>query len=96
MENQSLINWWVIHNQFMGLGNLFKVAMHYFLIRMITCLKPWDEFLMMSALVYMIIYWTWFIMNRDISYWVVMISQSYYVAWTFNLERILNESWDLQ
>ena len=40
------------HNRFMDLGNPSKTIIHYLLIGKMTCLGRWDEFLMVSALVY--------------------------------------------
>ena len=57
----------------MDLGNLYKIAMYYLLIRGMIGFDHLDEFPMVSALVCMITYWTWNMVNHDISYQVVMI-----------------------
>ena len=42
----------------MGLGNPLEVVVHHLLIRGMTGLGYWDEFLMVSALVCIVAYWT--------------------------------------
>ena len=39
----------------MNLGNLEETIMHYLLIEWMTCFGYWDEFLMVSALVYVML-----------------------------------------
>ena len=53
-----LVNRWLVHNRFMGLGNLLVVVAHHLLIGgMIGCGYR-DGFLMVSALVCMVTHWT--------------------------------------
>ena len=41
----------------MNLGNTIKVAVSYLLIGGMTCHSCWDEFSMISTLVYMVTHW---------------------------------------
>ena len=47
-----LLNRLVVHSWFMDLGNPIETIMHHLLIGGMTCLGRWDEFPMVSALVY--------------------------------------------
>ena len=51
-----LTNRWLLHSQFMGLGNPLKVLVHHLLIGVVG-LGYWDEFLMVSALVCRVAHW---------------------------------------
>ena len=51
-------NRWIVQSRFMGLGNPLEVVVHHLLIRGMTDLGYWDEFLMVSALVCIVAYWT--------------------------------------
>ena len=44
-------NRWLVHNQFMGLGNPLEVVVHHLLIGGMTGLGYWDGFPMLSELV---------------------------------------------
>ena len=48
LSHEFLENRWLIHNQFLGLGNLLKVVVHHFLIGGMVGLGYWDKFSMMS------------------------------------------------
>ena len=50
----------------MDLDNPIKTIVHYLLIGGMDGLNYWDEFLMMSALVCMIIYWTGPMVSYDL------------------------------
>ena len=41
---------WLVHNQFVGLGNILEVVVHYFLIRGMANLSYRDGFPIVSAL----------------------------------------------
>ena len=58
LSHGFLANRWLVQSQFMGLGNLLDVVLHHLLIRGLAGLGYWDEFPMMSALVYMIAHLT--------------------------------------
>ena len=69
IENLShgfLANRWLVHNQFMGLGNPLEVVMHHLLIRGMVGLGYQDKFPMVSALVCMVTHWTRPIMSHDL------------------------------
>ena len=74
----------------MDLGNLIETIVYHLLIRGMTYFGHRDDFPMVSALVCMVKYWTKFIMNYDVSILYGHDSSNYYVAWIFNLERILS------
>ena len=48
MEDPSheffFINRWLVHSQFMGIGNPLEVVVHHFLIEGMTSLGYWDVF----------------------------------------------------
>ena len=50
----------------MELGNPFEVVVYHLLIGGTISLGHWGKVLMVSALVCMVIYWTWPIVNYDI------------------------------
>ena len=72
----------------MDLGNPVEVVVHCFLIGGMVCLGRWDEFPMVSALVYIVTHWTRPMVNHDIRLLDCHDSLSYYVTWTLNLERL--------
>ena len=47
-----LVSKQVVHSQFMDLGNLVETIVQYLLIGGMTYLGCWDEFLIVSVLVY--------------------------------------------
>ena len=49
-----LVEWWVVHSQFMDLGYPYETVVHYLLIRGMTCLGCHDCFPMVSVLVHVI------------------------------------------
>ena len=67
-----LIEWWLVHSQFMDLGSPIKTVVHYLLIRRMICLGCRDGFHMMSALVYVI-------MHTSNLRW--NMSQGYQLSW---------------
>ena len=74
----------------MDLGDLIETIMYHLLIGGMTYFGHRDDFPMVSTLVCMVKYWTKFIMNYDVSILYGHDSSNYYVAWIFNLERILS------
>ena len=73
----------------MDLGNSIEIVVHHLPIGRMACLGHWDQFPMVSALVYVMhtkqgLRW---IMMQDCQLsWFI----SYYTAWTLNLEKILS------
>ena len=57
LSHGFLANRWLVHNQFMSLGNPLEIVVHYLLIRGIVGLGYRDEFPMVSALVCMVTHW---------------------------------------
>ena len=57
LSHGFLVNRWLVHSRFMGLGNPLEVIVHHLLIRGMAGLGYWDEFPMVSALVCMIAHW---------------------------------------
>ena len=45
---------WLVHNRFVGIGNLLEFVVHYLLIRGMVGLRHWDGFPMVSILVCMV------------------------------------------
>ena len=66
LSHGFLANRWLVHNQFMGLGNPLEVVMHHLLIRGMVGLGYQDKFLMVSALVCMVTHWTRPTMSHDL------------------------------
>lgn len=62
---------------FMELDNPFETITHYFLIGGKTCLNHRDEFLMVSTLWYITIYWIRPMVSHNIDYRIVM-THSYF------------------
>ena len=60
------VNRWLVHSQFMGLGNPLEVVVHRFLIRGMTSLGYWNEFPMVNTLVCMVTHWTRPIESHDL------------------------------
>ena len=58
----------------MDLDNPIETVVHHLLIGGMTCLGRWDEFPMVSLLVY-VTYWTGPTMNHDAMLSIVMIYQ---------------------
>ena len=61
-----LANRWLVHNQFMGLGNPLEVVVYYLLIGGMIGLGYRDMFLMLSALVCMVTYLTRSTVSHDL------------------------------
>ena len=57
LSHGFLANKWLVHNEFMGLGNPLKVVVHHLLIGRTTGLGYRNEFPMVSALVCMVTHW---------------------------------------
>ena len=58
MEDPShrfLVNRWLVHNQFMSIGNPLEVVVHYLLIKGMASVGHRNEFPMASTLVYIVI-----------------------------------------
>ena len=51
-SHRFLVDWWVIHNWFVYLGNPFETIVYYLLIGGMACLGRRDGFPMVSALVH--------------------------------------------
>ena len=66
LSQRFLANRWLVHNQFMGLGNPLEVVVHYLLTGGMASLGYQDEFPMVSALVCMVTHWTWPMVSRDL------------------------------
>ena len=58
LSHGFLANRWLVHNRFMGLGNLVKVVVSYLLIGGMTSLGYRDRFPMVSVLTCMVTHWT--------------------------------------
>ena len=58
LSHGFLTNRWLVHNQFMGLGNPLDVVVHHLLIGGMAGLGYLDKFPMVSALVCMVTHWT--------------------------------------
>ena len=68
-ENPShvfLASRWFFHNRFIELGNLFKVVVHHFLIRLLVSLGHRDGVPMVNALIFMVRHWIGSMMSHDI------------------------------
>ena len=50
----------------MGLRSPLEIVINHFLIGRMASLSYWDEFPMISALVCMVTYWTWPMVNHDL------------------------------
>ena len=59
-------NRWLVHNQFMGLGNPLEVVVHHLLIGGMTGLGYWDGFPIVNALVCMVTHWTGPTVSHDL------------------------------
>ena len=59
-------NKWIVHNQFMGLGNPLEVVEHYLLNGRITSFSYRDKITMVSALVCMVTYLTRSTVSHDL------------------------------
>ena len=57
LSHGFLANRWLVHSQFMSLGNPLEIVVHYLLILGIVGLSYRDEFPMVSALVCMVTHW---------------------------------------
>ena len=79
-----------VHCWSMDLGNPLEILVHYLLTRGMPCLNHWDEIPKVSALVCMVTHWTGHMMNHNKRLSECHDLLSYYVAWTFTLERILS------
>ena len=58
--------WWFVHNQFVDLGNLFKVVTQYLLVEWMTSLGHRDRVPIVSRLLCMVMYWVRLTMSHDI------------------------------
>ena len=65
-SHRFLTNIWLVHSRFVGLNNSLKAVVHHLLIRGMTGLSYWDEFLMVNILVCMVTHWTWLMMSHDL------------------------------
>ena len=61
-----LANRWLVHSQFMSLGNPLEFVVNHLLIRGMAGLGYWDGFPMVSALVCMVAHWTGPIVSYDL------------------------------
>ena len=59
-----------------------------------TCLGRQDEFLMVSALVWMVTHWIEPTLNYDLKLLGYHDSLGHCIAWTFNIEKILSLWWN--
>ena len=59
-----------------------------------TCFGLWDEFFMVSALVWMVTHWIEPTLNYDIKLLGYHDSLGHYITWTLNLEKILSLWWN--
>ena len=66
LSHGFLTSRWLVHSRFVGIGNPLKVVKHYLFIREMVGLGHWDDFPMVSALMYMITHWIGPTMNHDI------------------------------
>ena len=66
LSHEFFANRWLIHNQFMGLGNPLEVVVHHLQIGGMAGLGYQDEFPMVSALVCMVTHWTGPIVSHDL------------------------------
>ena len=57
LSHGFLANKWLVHNEFMGLGNPLKVVVHHLFIGRTTGLGYRNEFPMVSVLVCMVTHW---------------------------------------
>ena len=57
LSHGFLENKWLVHNRFIGLGNLLEVVVHHLLIEGMTGFGYQDWFPMVSALVCMVTHW---------------------------------------
>lgn len=60
----------------MGLNNPLKTIVYYFLIEEMIYFGYWDEFVMVSILVYMVRHWTGTTVNYDVKPLFVIIHQA--------------------
>ena len=65
-SHRFLASKWLVHNQFMGLGNPLEVVVHYLLIGKIVSFSHWNGFSKVSALVYIVTHWTRPMVSHDI------------------------------
>ena len=87
LSHGFLANRWLVHNRFMGLGNLLEVVVHHLLIGEMVGLGYRDEFPMVSALVCMVTHWTGPTVNHDLS-----LSSSHDL--TKLLHCVISQPWD--
>ena len=73
--HRFLANRWLVHNQFMSLGNPLEVVMHHLLIGGIVGLSYRDGFPMVSALVCIVSHWTGPIVSHGLR-----LSSSHYLT----------------
>ena len=71
-----LQDWWVVHNLFMDLVNLYETIAHYLIIGGMNYFSHRDGFPMMNAQMCMVTHWTGPKINHDIIYRVDMIHQT--------------------
>ena len=89
-------NRWLVHNRFTGLGNPLEVVGHHLLIGGMTGLDYWNEFPMVSALVYIVIHWIVPMVSHDfIKLLHCVISQSWEnIELVLKLAVTLTYGWD--
>ena len=66
LSHEFLANRWLIHNQFMGLGNSLRVVVHHLLIGGMVGLGYWDGFPMVNALVCIVTHWSGPMVSHDL------------------------------
>ena len=66
LSHGFLVNRWLVHNWFMGLGNPLEVVVHHFLIGGMIGLGYQDGFPMVSALVRIVTHWIWPMVSHDL------------------------------
>ena len=57
---------WLVHSQFLNLGNPLEAIVHYLLIGVMASLGDYDKFTMVSVLVYMVTHWIGFMVSHDL------------------------------
>ena len=66
LSHGFLANRWLVHNQFIGLGNPLEVVVHHLLIGGMVGLSYQDGFPIVSALVCMVTHWIGPMMSHDL------------------------------
>ena len=88
LSHRFLANRWLVHNWFMGLGNLLEVVVHHILIGGMAGFGYRDGFPMLSALVCVwFTHWTWPTVSHDLR-----LSSSHDL--TKLLHCVVSQHWD--